>query len=135
MGHCAVTTPSKPYPRQTISNEDEQQMLEESFIIALKEWITAEPNLKEKTREIIESNINKTKQFTIEEWDELMRLEAAERLLKNRNENDTMSNQEMAERISRVIGPTLQYYLSNAPIHIIEMYLKKYVKHKKRIYG
>ena len=101
------------------NNDQEYLMLNEAYISAMKEWLKAEPNLETFTRINIEKVIKGEKKLVIE-------YESAIRLLKNRREN-SITNNSLAERLQGIKGPSLIYQLSNAPYHIVESIIDKYI--------
>ena len=104
-------------------NEEETNMLNESLISALKQWLIAEPNQKE----IIVDNIEKNKTSNLKEFEAILINEYTERLYRNH-----IINNEIAQKLKKVKSPSLIILLSNEPEYEIKQKINKLLNVKEQ---
>ena len=68
---------------QFTNNKEENKMLNDCLIQALKQWIKLEPKHTQKVKEVIVENIEKKKISSLLEMDELLKDEYCERIYRN----------------------------------------------------
>ena len=95
--------------------------IQESIKPALLTWLKAEPNLTTEIKQLINEALN-NKQITIDTWESNIKLEAAQRLYKNRTIPPEIV------KLTNLKLPMLIYLLSNAPTHIIYFTIKNNFK-------
>jgi len=108
-------------------NEEETNMLNESLISALKQWLIAEPNHTKKVKEIIVDNIEKNKTSNLKEFEAILINEYTERLYRNH-----IINNEIAQKLKKVKSPSLIILLSNEPEHEIKQKINKLLNVKEQ---
>ena len=94
-------------------DNDQHLFLVEASISAFTSWLTFEPNLTQKVKSKIAEVLEKKSYPDYTEWDRLVKVEAAQRLLRN------TPNIPDFTKIAKLTQPTIILFLSNAPAHEI----------------